>query len=139
LACGALAAERVAAVITVCSVSGPGQTPSLDPQIAELARAFLADAVAARDAVRDRAHVVLGDSTLVTRMTEQFDPRVYDAPGMREIYQANWDEASAVSVEGYVDDWILDVVPWPFSLRDVSPPVFAWLASGTSSWSPGMR
>jgi pimeloyl-ACP methyl ester carboxylesterase len=75
---------------------------------------------------RERARIVLGDRTWVTRMTERFDPTVYDALDMREIYQANWDEASAASVEGYVDDWIVSVLPWGFELADITVPAHAW-------------
>jgi pimeloyl-ACP methyl ester carboxylesterase len=44
---------------------------------------------------------------------------------MREVYQANWDEASAASVDGYVDDWIVSVLPWGFELADITVPVRA--------------
>ena len=45
-------------------------------------------------------------------MTERFDPTVFDAPQMRELLQTMWDEATVVSIEGYVDDWILAARPW---------------------------
>lgn len=62
----------------------------------------------------------------MARMTERFDPHVFDAPNMRDAYQQCWDEATAVSVEGYVDDWILDTLPWGFDLADIGVPVFSW-------------
>jgi pimeloyl-ACP methyl ester carboxylesterase len=130
LACGALAPERVRSVTTVCSVSGPAGDGIGDPALADLARAVLADPVASRAQVRARASDVLDDRMWVTRMTERFDPSVFDAPRMRELYQASWDEASAVSVEGYVDDWILDTVPWGFDLADIDVPVFVWFGEG---------
>jgi pimeloyl-ACP methyl ester carboxylesterase len=59
-------------------------------------------------------------------MTERFDPHVYDAPQMRELYQASWDEATAVSLEGYVDDWIIHTRPLDFGLAEVTVPVSVW-------------
>jgi pimeloyl-ACP methyl ester carboxylesterase len=136
LACGALAADRFPVVTTVCSVSGQEVGQSEDPHVIDLERAVMDDRQGARDAVRARARTVLGDTTWVTRMTARFDPRVYDAPQMREIYQANWDEASAVSVEGYVDDWILGRLPWPFELADIAVPVFSWFGENDGIVSP---
>lgn len=130
LACGAFAPERVRSVTTVCSVSGPAGDVLDDPTLVGLARAVLADPVASRAQVRAFANDVLGDRMWVTRMTERFDPSVFDAPQMRELYQASWDEASAVSVEGYVDDWILRTIPWGFDLADIDVPVFVWFGEG---------
>jgi pimeloyl-ACP methyl ester carboxylesterase len=59
-------------------------------------------------------------------MTEQYNPEVFDAPLMRELYQRSWNEGSAVSVEGYVDDWIVRRRPYDFELGDIDVPVFVW-------------
>ena len=113
-------------VTTVCSSSGPIREADDDPVLVELARAVLADPVAARDRVREHATHVLGDRTWVTRMTEQFNPQVFDAPLMRELYERSWNEGTAVSVEGYVDDWIVRRRPYEFELSDIDVPVFVW-------------
>jgi pimeloyl-ACP methyl ester carboxylesterase len=126
LACGALAPDRFPIVTTVCSTSGPEAGRSSDPDVLALESLVLADPAGSRDAVRERAATVLGDRTWVTRMTERFDPTVYDAPEMRAVYQKNWDEASALSVEGYVDDWIVSLLPWGFELEDITVPVHVW-------------
>ena len=126
LACGALVSQRVSSVTTVCSPGGPETGTSEDPEVIEVERAVLADPVASRDHVRARAARVLEDRTWVKRMTERFDPTVFDAPNMRELVQAMWDEATAVSTEGYVDDWILGTLPWGFELADVQAPSFVW-------------
>jgi pimeloyl-ACP methyl ester carboxylesterase len=126
LACGALASRRVSTVTTVCAVSGPEVGTSDDPELIDLERAVLVDPVSSRDQVRARATQLLGDRAWVTRMTERFDPTVFDAPNMRALYQASWDEASAVSIEGVVDDWILNTRPWAFELAGVDRPVFVW-------------
>jgi pimeloyl-ACP methyl ester carboxylesterase len=126
LACGALAGERVASVSTVCSPGRAEHGDSDDPVVLALEQAVLVDPSAARDQVRDRARAVLADRTWVTRMTERFDPHVFDAPQMRELYQSSWDEATAVSLEGYVDDWIVHTRPWDFELADVRMPVSVW-------------
>lgn len=126
LACGALAPERFPVVTTVCSPSGPAAGRSSDPAVLALEALVVADPAGSRDAVHERARTVLGDRTWVTRMTERYDPSVYDAAGMREVYQANWDEASAASMEGYVDDWIASVLQWGFELADICVPVHAW-------------
>ena len=126
LACAALAPDRVACVTTVCSSSRPIGEADDDPALAELTRAVLADPVAARERVREHASKVLGDPTWATRMTEQYNPQVFDAPLMRELYQRSWNEATAVSVEGYVDDWIVRRRPYEFELSDIDVNVFVW-------------
>ena len=126
LACGALAADRFPMVTTVCSPSGPVAGRSSDPEVLAVEALVTADPAGSRDVVRERARTVLGDRTWVTRMTDRYDPTVYRAADMRDVYQANWDEASAVSVEGYVNDWIVSVLPWGFELADITAPVHAW-------------
>jgi pimeloyl-ACP methyl ester carboxylesterase len=126
LACAALAPDRVVCVTTVCSSSGPMTDAHDDPALAELARAVRADPVAARERVREHASHVLADLTWATRMTEQYNPQVFDAPMMRELYQRSWNEGSAVSVEGYVDDWIVRRRPYDFELDDIDVPAFVW-------------
>jgi len=126
LACAALAADRVACVTTVCSSSGPIIETDADAVLAELARAVLADPVAARERVREHAWAVSADLTWATRMTEQYNPQVFDAPHMRELYQRSWNEGTAVSVEGYVDDWIVRRRPYGFELSDIDVCVFVW-------------
>jgi pimeloyl-ACP methyl ester carboxylesterase len=130
LALGALAVDRVTTVTTVCSTSGPDTLLDEDPDVRVLTRAVCEDPAGARDQVRVRARTVLGDRTWVTRMTERFDPTVYEAPQMRELYQANWDEATVSSIEGYVDDWILSTLPWDFDLADLRVPVYVWYGEG---------
>jgi pimeloyl-ACP methyl ester carboxylesterase len=129
LACGALASQRVSSVTTVCSPSGPERGTSEDPEVIDVEREVLADPMASRDHVRARAALVLQDRTWATRMTERFDPTVFDAPNMRELFQTMWDEATAVSTEGYVDDWILGTLPWGFDLADVQAPSFVWFGA----------
>jgi pimeloyl-ACP methyl ester carboxylesterase len=40
-------------------------------------------------------------------------------------------EAAAVSIEGYVDDWLMDICDdgLGFELRDVTAPVFCWFGT----------
>lgn len=126
LACAALAGERVACVTTVCSSSGQIREADDDPLLVGLRRDVLADPVAARERVRELATTVLSDLTWTTRMTEQYNPQVFEAPHMRELYQRSWNEGSAVSVEGWVDDWIVRRRPYEFELSDIDVTVFVW-------------
>jgi pimeloyl-ACP methyl ester carboxylesterase len=126
LACGALSPERVSSVTAICSESGPETGTSEDPKLIALEAAVLADPVLCRSQVRARAVEVFSDRTFAVRMTEQFDPAVFDAPDMREFLQASWDEAVVTSMEGFVDDWIISTLPWPFEIAGINVPTFVW-------------
>jgi hypothetical protein len=54
-----------------------------------------------------------------TRTTQQLNLEVFGAPLMREPYHRTWNEGSAVSIDGYVDDWIVRRRPWGFELDDI--------------------
>jgi pimeloyl-ACP methyl ester carboxylesterase len=126
LACAALLPGRVSSVTTICSPSAPENGTSDDPGVTAIEDAVRRDPVASRDLVRARAAVVLGDRTWIVRTTEQEDPAVFDAPQMRILLQELCDEATAITPEGYVDDWIVSTLDWPFELSDVTAPSYVW-------------
>jgi pimeloyl-ACP methyl ester carboxylesterase len=126
LACAALQPGRVSSVTTICSPSAPEAGTSEDPEVTAIEHAVLRDPVSSRDQVRGRAAVVLEDPTWIVRITEQEDPAVFDAPQMRELLQGLCDEATVITAEGYVDDWIVSTLDWPFELSDVTAPSYVW-------------
>ena len=45
-------------------------------------------------------------------------------------------KVTAVSIEGYVDDWILGTLPWGFDLADVQAPSFVWFGEQDAVGAP---
>lgn len=136
MALGALAPERVTSVATVCSPSNSGGAIGDDPVVRSLNEEVLKDPAGARELVRDRARNVLDDGSWVTRMIDRYDPTLFDAPAMRDVYPPSWDEATVRSFEGYVDDWILGTLPWDFEISDVDAPVSVWYGESDAQVAP---
>jgi pimeloyl-ACP methyl ester carboxylesterase len=126
MACGALASERVTAVAALCAMGEPETERDVPPEAFEIIQEVRRDPVATRDRVRGRCQWLAEDPHQLLRLTERFSPAVLSAPGMRETFVAWMEEAAAVTIEGYVDDWIAGVDAWGFDLADVVVPVFSW-------------
>lgn len=128
LACGALAPERVASIAAVCSPGRPETEDDVPAEVWELLQLVARDPLAHRDAVRSQCRWLADDPHRLLRLTERFAPSTLEASGMREAFVAWMDEAAAVSIEGYVDEWVMECHDdgWGFELGDVGAPVFCW-------------
>jgi pimeloyl-ACP methyl ester carboxylesterase len=128
LACGAMAPDRVAAIATVCAPGRPDTERDVSAEVWEIVQLATQDPVGQRDAVRSRCRWLADDPHQLLRLTERFDPSTLEAPGMREAFTAWMNEAAAVSIEGYVDDWLMECCEpgWGFELVEVGVPVSCW-------------
>jgi pimeloyl-ACP methyl ester carboxylesterase len=124
LAFAALAPQRVATVAVICS---PGRPVVGDgsAEAEELGRLVAQDPVWHRDAVRERCQWLADDPLELLRLTERFDPDVLTAPGMRDAFEAWMLEAGRIGIEGYIDDWIAEVLP-QVDLAAVATPTQIW-------------
>jgi pimeloyl-ACP methyl ester carboxylesterase len=126
LACAALVPDRVSAVTAVCSFGEPETERDVPPEVFEIVESVRRDPVAAREAVRSQCRWLRDDPHMLLRLTERFSPATLKAPGMRDAFVAWMEEAAAITIEGYVDDWIANCRPWGFELTDVDVPAFSW-------------
>jgi pimeloyl-ACP methyl ester carboxylesterase len=128
LACGALIPDRVVATAVMCSPGRPDTEADVSAEVWALAQAAAIDPDGHRDLVRARCRWLADDPHELLRLTERFSPATLTAPGMRDAFVAWMEEAAAVSIEGYVQDWMMECYEdgWGFDLRDVAGPVFCW-------------
>ena len=131
LACGAYAPERVSAIATVCANGRPATADELAAEpddVRELLTRAREDPIGARELVRERCAWLADDPRRLLRQSERFDAAMFDAPGLRETFAAWMDEAGVLSIDGYVDDWLVTFASadWGFDLADVAVPVFSW-------------
>lgn len=128
LGCGAMAPDRVAAIATVCSPGRPDTEHDVSAEVWEIVQLVTQDPVGRRDLVRSRCRWLADDPHQLLRLTERFDPSTLQARGMREAFVAWMNEAAAVSIEGYVDDWLMECCEpgWGFELGEVDVPVSCW-------------
>lgn len=131
LACGALAPERVTSIATVCSPGRRDTEDDVSDEVWKIVQIVASDPIVHRDLVRSRCQWLADDPHRLLGLTEQYSPATLSAPGMREAFAAWMQEAAAVSIEGYVDDWLMDICDdgLGFELRDVKAPVFCWFGA----------
>jgi pimeloyl-ACP methyl ester carboxylesterase len=130
LACGAI---RPGVVTSVAVVSGDAP-PRLPPGPSELSPTEI-------ELVRRTRLDPESGTELLARHAEAFarDPLVYftqpadgpDAPvraraAVREILEASAREAGRQGSTGLVTDWLLEILPWGFTLSEIERPVAVW-------------
>ena len=131
LACAATMPDRVRSAATLCAPSGSTLSAAADPEVAEIRQLLTVEPEVGMERLRDRCSWLSADPLSMLRVVEQFAPEVLTAPGMRETYAAWVTEAAAVSIDGYVDDWLLDAQDdyWGFDPSAITATVTCWFGA----------
>jgi pimeloyl-ACP methyl ester carboxylesterase len=143
LACAAHHPELVTSVLLAASPGPldevPGAWDRLPDDVLDLTQRLRRDAVLPIDAIRARCQwfedgwpsmfesgwaVPAGSSVVDPDDVLLADPKVLE-PMLAEMR-----EAARQGVEGYVEDWIAESLPWGFSIASVRQPVHVWWGDG---------
>ncbi len=131
LACAATMPDRVRVAATLCAPSGSTLSAGDDPEIAEIRQVLRVDPEGGMERVRQRCAWLSKDPLSMLRVVERFAPDVLTTPGLHETYAAWVREAGAVSIDGYVDDWLIDSQDdyWGFDPTEITATVTCWFGA----------
>jgi pimeloyl-ACP methyl ester carboxylesterase len=131
LACAARLPDHVTSVALLASTAPwdevPNELAGLSDEVRQLMTLLRTDAPEAVDGVKARSQwYAEGWETMFEPGNGTADDALLAENGVLEPALAWMREGARQGTAGYVDDWIIDSLPWGFSLSDVSQDVHVW-------------
>jgi pimeloyl-ACP methyl ester carboxylesterase len=141
LACGAIRPDVVTSEADVSGDSPPRLPPGpseLSPTEIEFVRRARLDPQSGTELLARHAQAFALDPLVyLTKPVDGSDAPIRARPAVQEILEASAREAGRQGSTGLVTDWLLEIVPWGFTLSEIEPPVAVWY--GTDDPGPAPR